>query len=777
MACQLGRRLVASLTFVVSFAIEPAEQSVGTGAEGTSALNSMAASFSRRLQDSSSVRPTVDEVDSVIFSRPPHSAEKTSSIVYVSTAAIYVLCAIVMLVAVNLDSSERRKRRQRATVPEESVPCAISEQYYLDDDLIKLRSSQDFEARKARKHFFSFLLHYGVLFPDMLARQHLGLSLLVQAIPTFTRLKRGLLIVVHIHLCMLTSSIAYNVFEHDKPSGRYEMMSCDGKMLADDCTATLPMSLLAATVAYPIFRFMACRQMRLTCFTSQSHPSSSQFPLNVRKFAKIPAKSAWESIFCMRNRYERRQVQVLQSRSFAHRVVQMLWRTTQPSVKDLRFYSVITSWCIMLLMLFFTVFTLFYIFMYTAYLDDDIVYHWLAWGLTMYFSTVFILEPGQIFLVEVVWNAFVATLAQRWRFGAHALACTTRYKGVVREVEDKFIRKVRVVAIHRLVRWWRAVYEMGKQIKEQTDKGSGSKNKGAIQKKSIYDFEKKYAKMRKWCLRVEVKRCYDLVPVHSEDLMSPFIQLSCDIGNPIKLKTKVQYDAHKKATFNEIFLMDIKEARALDVTVFSELSPSIADEIGKAKYEFSQIKTSDREKPEGTNIKVTIKSPSRMNKVTGYVELNIKFLDPTKEPPGDTGSEDTAWMLPKHRMQFALSKMGNVKMSKMLGGLGAPMTMTDSRTGGPLKLEGWQVGGQAGTYSLDKSSEPSPHSSYRSAFLGAGATVAPGMTALAADIAPYTAAAANTAAYTAARSAISTAPPLPPPSDAPQDYSPPGFVP
>merc|ERR1719486_574266 len=86
----------------------------------------------------------------------------------------------------------------------------------------------------------------------------------------------------------------------------------------------------------------------------------------------------------MRNAFERRQVQVLQSRSLAHRVMQMLWRTTQPSAKDLRFYGVFTSWCILLVMVAFVVFTLFYLIMYTAYLKDEIVYHWLAWTLTLF---------------------------------------------------------------------------------------------------------------------------------------------------------------------------------------------------------------------------------------------------------------------------------------------------------------------------------------------------------------------------------------------------------
>lgn len=758
-AWQLGQLLV-SLTLAVSLATEPAEN--GVGFAGQAAIDHMSTGIARLLADAGSAKPTIDEVDSVIFSRPPHSNEKTSSIVYGATAGICVLCLIILLIAANLDASEKRKRRARAIVPEESVPCAIAEQYYLDESLVKLRSSQDFEARKQRKGFCSFLLHYSIVFPDMFSRQHLGLSLVVQAIPTFTRLKRGILIVVQLHLCMLTSSFAYNIFEHDKPNGRYEMVSCSGNLVTASCTATLPMSLLAAAAAYPVFRFVVCRQIRLTCFASQSHPSTSQFHLNVRKFARIPAKSAWESIFCMRNAFERRQVQVLQSRSFAHRVVQMLWRTTQPSAKDLRFYGVFTSWCILLLMLLFTGFTLFYVINYTAYLEDDVVYHWLAWTLMMFFSSVFVLEPAQIFFVEVVWNSLVANLARRWSFGAHALAGTTRYKEVVRDVEKKFIKNIREVAVTRVQRWWKAVLEMYRAINEQT---SVAVNFQAITKKTIY--QKQYAKVRKWCLRVEVQECYDLEQVQAEDLMSPLIRLQCDVGNPSILQTKVQWDAHKRATFNETFFIDIKESQALYVTVWSK-TPTTDEFIGRGYFDFAQLKSGDSSKPEGQDIKVTLhdiehgEKRSRMNKVRGYANLRVNFIDPAKEPIAGQSAmgEDTEWMLPKHRMQFALTKMGGrMKVSKMLGGLGTPMlaTVPVKVPSGPVKLDtgGWQVDGQN-----PESRLPTPSQEgfiYRSAAydptpaFGAEPAAAP-MSAYAADTAP---------------SLAQSAPPLPPPSAPP----------
>lgn len=686
--------LTMGLVSAVSATVEPAEDARPTLSGVFPRI------VERLLQDAGSITPTVDEVDNAIFSRPPDSAEETSSIVYASTAALYLLCAIVILVAANLDASERRRRRARAIVPEESVPCAIAEQYYLDEHLVNMRSSQDFEARKHRKGFCNFLLHYGALFPDVLSRQHLCLSLLVQAVPTFTRLKRGILIVVQLHLCMLTSAFAYNVLEHDKPRGRYEMLSCSGELVTSSCTATLPMSLLAAAAAYPVFCFVACRQMRLTCFTSQLHPSSSAFPLNVRKFARIPAKSAWESIFCMRNAYERRQAAMLQSRSLAHRLVQMLWRTTQPSAKDLRFYGVFTSWCILFAMILFIGGTLFYVIMITSFLKDDVVYHWLAWTLTMFCSSILVLEPLQILFVEVIWCALIANLAQRWNFGAHALAGTTRYKEVVRTVEQQFIKNIRIVAATRLQRWWLAVLDMYRAINEHT---STAVNFQAITEKTIH--QKKYVKERKWCLKVEVEECYNLEQVQLEDLMSPLIKLQCDVGNPSVLQTKVAWDAHKSASFNEIFFMDIKESQSLYVSVWSK-TPSSDEFIGRGYFEFSQVKSGDKDKPEGHKVTVSLhdiehgEARSRIKKLRGYVNLRVKFLDPSQEPASEKSEvEDTDWMLPKHRMQFALSKMGGrMKVSKMLGGLGTPMMapVPVKVPKGPLKLDsgsGWQVGG------------------------------------------------------------------------------------
>jgi len=667
-------------------AAEPAKLAGHSGVKGHDIFSAGGSWPERHLQNIAG-DPTIDEVDSVIFSRPPLSKEETSITVYYAVAGIYVLSVIVLLVAFNLDQSERRKRRERAIVPEESVPCAIAEQYYLDENLVAMRSSQDFGARKQQMGFGSYILHFGALLPDALTRQHLALSLVVRAIPTFTRLKRGLLIVVHLHLCMLTASLAYNVLEHEKPKGKYEMLSCDGGLADSSCTATLPLSIIAALVSFPVFRFVAVRQMRLTCFGSQSHPSHSRFPLHVRKFAAIPAKSPWESFFCMRNAYERRQTQVLGSRSFASRAVNLLWRTTQPSIKDLRYYSKFTSCCILLVMVLFMGVTLAYIILYTAYLKDDVVYHWCAWVGTMFFGSIVVLEPLQIITVEVFWCSAVAALAQRWGFGAHALASTTRYKDVVRQIEILFIKGLRIEAANRITRWWQAVLDMYKAINEQT---AAAIKIQAIRKKMMH--QKKYIKERKWCMKIEVLDCFDLNQVTLNDIMSPFVRLKCDIENPTVMQTKVSWETHTRGTYNETFFVDVKDSHAMFVSVWSKAFNG-EEFVGRGYFEFSQLKNTEKDKAEGHVLKVALyniqhgeKRPRNPEaKATGYVSVRVRFLDPLKEPIGGSEEEATDWMLPKHRMQFALSQMGGrVRVSKMLGGYG--IQATPAETG-----QSWQV--------------------------------------------------------------------------------------
>jgi hypothetical protein len=622
----------------------------------------------RFLQDSSSSatsEPTVDEVNNPFFSRVPNSEGQAEPSVYYAVAGLYGLCACLMLVAWNLDYAEKRRRKERAIVPEESVPCAIAEQYYLDEQFVALRSSQDFSHRKRRMTFCSFLLHYMKRFPGALSRQHLCLSFMVRAIPTFTRAKRGMLIIFQLHICLAISALLFNYLEHSEPMGKYEMLSCSGAS-SSSCVATLPLAIQAAIVIYPIFRFVGFRQMRFTCFVSQNHPSSSRFPLNVRKFAFIPPKSLKESLLCMRNAYERRQAAVIHARSLVHRFVHILWNGTQPSIKDLRFYSPLGSWIIFLCMVGFMVFTLIYITSYTAYLESDVVFHWVAFALTMFFFSIFFLEPISIFSTEILWSSLVSVIAQHWGFSAHALSASLRYKDVVRQVNHLFFEVVRTVASMRIQRWWRAVLDMYKAIHEQT--ASAIKIQ-AMRKKMIQ--QKKYVKNRMWCMRLDIQGCEALEEVELGEMMSPFVRLQCDIGNPTLMQTKEAWNAHQNPKFHEHFYVDIKESKAMYVTVWSK-DLSREEFVGRGYFEFDDMKVGLR--TGGQKLKLPLfniqigEKPSEDCKLCGYCLLKVSFLDPLKEQCGDN-----KWMLPKHRMQFALSKVGGrLRVGQMLGAFSAP---------------------------------------------------------------------------------------------------------
>jgi hypothetical protein len=235
----------------------------------------------------------------------------------------------------------------------------------------------------------------------------------------------------------------------------------------------------------------------------------------------------------MRNAYERRQTSVIQGRPLVQRFVHMLWNATQPSIKDIRFYSPLASWVIFVVILGFMVFTLIYILSFTVFLKAAVVFHWVALALTMFLFSIFVLEPISIFFTEMLWTSFVSATAQRWGFSAHALSANLKYKDVVRQVNHLLFEVVRTVSAMRIQRWWRAVLDMYKAIHEQT--ASAIKIQ-AMRKKMIE--QKKYAKNRKWCMRLEVIDCQELEEVELGEMMSPVIYLQCDIGNTSLMQTR-----------------------------------------------------------------------------------------------------------------------------------------------------------------------------------------------------------------------------------------------
>jgi len=613
----------------------------------------------RELQE----EPSRHEVNDPVFTRV--QSVDVSSVVYYSIAGTSFLSGILVLVALNFDRTERRWRKQRAIVPEESVPCAIAEEYCLNE-FLAVAKMQDWKHRDRHMNSFSHLSACLQNFPEVFARQHCLISFFIRAIPTFTRLKRALVLIVHLHGCMLTASILFNVLEHEKPRGRYEMLTCDLEgLVSSNCTATLPLSVIAACTMYLFMRMLVFRQLRRTCCISQGHPSKVHFPVHVRKFALAPRANVLESIGCMQNEHERTVNAFLGTRTWVHRLVGSLWGTIRSS-RHLRFYGAFPSWLIILFWSSFVGFTLFYSLHYTAYLAEEVVYHWLAWGLVMFFVGILIIEPLSIFWWEVLWRTMVLTVAQYWNFGMHAIRATTKWREMPRLVQQTLMFNARSVAALRVQRWWRAVLDLCRALEEQNQAAVRIQ---AIRKRMLQ--QKKFSVERKWCMKTEVIDCCDIEIVELTDLLSPYVRLQCDVGNPTVMQTRVIQEAHQQATFNETFFVDVKDAKALYVSVWSK-GLTTEEFVGRG---YITIRTLQMEKLNGSNDVMvelfdmhhgeqTAGSSSR-----GYVNLRITFLDPLKDQCGDD-HDLQSWMMPKHRMQLALSKVGGrLRVGKMLGGL------------------------------------------------------------------------------------------------------------
>merc|ERR1719460_1940584 len=106
------------------------------------------------------------------------------------------------------------------------------------------------------------------------------------------------------------------------------------------------------------------------------------------------------------------------------------------------------------------------------------------------------------------------------------------------------------------------------------------------------------------------------------------VQLQCDTGNPIVMQTKVAWDAHKRAIFNETFFLDVKESKGIYISVWSKTPIGQLDEfVGRGYFEFGQLKGGGRENPEGIDMKVILydiehgEVRTRMNKIRGSINL------------------------------------------------------------------------------------------------------------------------------------------------------------
>lgn len=640
--------------------------------------------------------PTLDEVGSGIFSRPPYNQDVANVLVYYIICGVYVLCSVFVLVGVNLDSAERRKRLQRAivpqefvkkqilcctfTVPQESVPCEITEQYFLDRRLLSMRTPEEVAQRKQRMGLWDYTWRNTSNFMDVFMREHLVFSFVPKAIPTFTRLKRAALIIAQLHLCMIVGAVVLNVRENKYPKGKYSLFQCGQD--EEDCFATVPAALLAAAIACPLFRYAVFQHVRLTCFVAQTHPSTSRFPLGMRKFASLAQRSLVETFLCMRNDYERQKARVAQSRPAHHRAVHSMWLTTRSTIKDLRFYSPLASWISCLIISGCIVGVAAYMLCFTLYLQDGVVYHWLVWLCVMVCSWLFLFEPVMLFSTQVLWTSIVEAVAQHWGYGSHALAATAnKYDHVVKKVDEVLVVGLRRVSITRIQRWWLSMMGARKQADAQVvDSAAAAKMKEGLSKKKV-EPKKNLLKEKKWCLRVEILDCSGMEDaLDSAEVLGLFVRIKCDTGNPTVNDTKVSEGMRTSFAFNQAFLVDIKESNGLQLEVYRKNSAS--DEvIGRGQFQFNplRIKEEQVDAPEGHAVKVQLNKSGLNSRGAAIgrnnaavVNLRVAFLDPLKDAcdPAE-GEED--WMLPKNRMKFALSKAGpggKVRVGKMLGSMG-----------------------------------------------------------------------------------------------------------
>lgn len=107
------------------------------------------------------------------------------------------------------------------------------------------------------------------------------------------------------------------------------------------------------------------------------------------------------------------------------------------------------------------------------------------------------------------------------------------------------------------------------------------------------------------------------------------------------------------------------------VTVWSK-DLSREEFVGRGYFEFDEMKMSHG--PRGQKLRLPLyniqigERPHEDSKLCGYCLIKVTFHDPLKDICGDN-----KWMLPKHRMQFALSKVGGrLRVGQMLGAFSAP---------------------------------------------------------------------------------------------------------
>lgn len=289
------------------------------------------------------------------------------------------------------------------------------------------------------------------------------------------------------------------------------------------------------------------------------------------------------------------------------------------------------------------------------------MFHWLASVVVMFVVSTLILEPMAIIVYHVCWCSFVHALSQTYGYGPYALSATLQYKDAIRQIDKFFFHVLRVLGAIRVQRWWRAVLSMYRAIHEQTVSAIKIQS---MRKKQIA--RKKYASARKWCLSIEIQRGEDLPMVELGGTMNPYVKIIPDEGNPRELETKVCWSGNANPKIFEKFLVDVKDVSKLWVEAWSrELHHDSF--IGRA-----MVWTKPPKAPMG---RVTLAlhdvhigaEPRPGMQPKGHLHVLLNYLDPLAMGQ----SADTSWMLPRHRMQFVMSRVGgNLTIGKMLGSFG-----------------------------------------------------------------------------------------------------------
>lgn len=285
------------------------------------------------------------------------------------------------------------------------------------------------------------------------------------------------------------------------------------------------------------------------------------------------------------------------------------------------------------------------------------LFHWLASVIVMFVVTTLVLEPATIVFHEVVWCALVHSAAQRYGYGPYALSATLQYRDAVRQIEQLFFRVLRVLGAIRLQRWWRAVLSMYRAIHEQTLSAIKIQS---IRKRQIA--RKKYGIARNWCLKLELLKGRNFPQVELEGHMNPLVRIVCDEGNPRVLESAVCWSGGANPAFDETFHIDTKEVSKIYVTAWSR-DLQKEEFIGRGVINVKSAQSGRVDLPL-YNLKLGDVPKPGMEKF-GELVCVLTYLDPLKTT-GDTG-----WMLPRHRMQFVMSRVGgNLTIGKMLGAFG-----------------------------------------------------------------------------------------------------------